>query len=194
VSNKVSFGTFYPDDLNLNGDQANLLVLTKRLEWRGVSSELVSVTGKSDLTKIDFLFIGHGSAAAWESLLKKDKALFSAAIAFMNSGKPLMAVSSGYLELLNALGEGNQQGEHRSEFIEIDGVVGYLNSPTQVPMLVRRGASILTMLHGPVFAKNPDLVDELISSQGWADIDLRSEELDRVDALAAISRKTAFEH
>jgi CobQ-like glutamine amidotransferase family enzyme len=54
--------------------------------------------------------------------------------------------------------------------------------------------ALLTQLHGPVLAKNPELADEIISSNGWADIALRSQELDAVDELAAQSRKTAFEH
>lgn len=194
MSKKVRLGTFYPKDLDLNGDQANLLVLAARLKWRGVSSEIVSVTGDSDFSNLDLLFIGHGALAAWVSLLDSDRKFISSAVEFMQTGKPLIAVSSGYIKVLEHLSEPIQTGEHRSEFVDVEGVVGYLNSSADVPLLQRRGSSLLTMLHGPILAKNPDLCDQIISGNGWADVSLKNKQLDEVDSLAKASRKTAFEN
>jgi len=194
VSRVIRLGTFYPEDLNLNGDQANLLVLSKRLEWRGVDSEIVPVTGSSDLQSIDALLLGHGSVAAWNSLLAADSKLVESAIGFMKSGKPLIAIASGYLMVLDALGEQYPIGEHVSEFVDIDGVVGYVNSPAKPNLLEWRDASLLTMLHGPIFAKNPDLADRLITKNNWSDVSVTNSNLKKVDELAEASRKTAFEH
>jgi len=194
VSRQILIGTFYPEDLNLNGDQANLLILSKRLQWRGVSSEIVSVTGSSDLTAFDVLFLGHGSIAAWKSITSEDPKLMTNLVSYLRTGKMVIAIASGYLKILEALGEGYGVGEHRSEFVEVDGVVGYVNSSAEVPLLQQTNGSLFTMLHGPLFAKNPELVDELISQQGWVDVKTRNAELDKVDELAEASRKTAFEH
>jgi CobQ-like glutamine amidotransferase family enzyme len=194
VSRVIRLGTFYPEDLNLNGDQANLLVLKKRLEWRGVDSEIVPVTGSSELQSVDALLLGHGSVAAWNSLLAADAKLVESAVDFMKSGKPLIAIASGYLKVLDALGEKYSIGEHVSEFVDVEGVVGYVNSPAKPNLLEWRDASLLTMLHGPVFAKNPDLADQLITKNSWADLSVANSNLKKVDELAEASRKTAFEH
>jgi len=194
VSRVIRLGTFYPQDLNLNGDQANLLVLKKRLEWRGVDSEIVPVTGSSDLQNIDALLLGHGSVAAWHSLLAADSKLIESALDFMKSGMSLIAIASGYLKVLDALGEKYPIGEQVSEFIDVDGVVGYVNSPAKPKLLEWRDASLLSMLHGPIFSKNPDLADQLITKNNWADLSVANSNLKRVDELAEASRKTAFEH
>ena len=194
MSKTVMLGSFYPEDLNLNGDQANLLVLAKRLEWRGVNAVIVPLTGSSNLEKVDLVLLGHGSMAAWNSILKTDPELITKSIDYMNANRPLLAIGSGYVKVLDELGESYSSKEHRSEFVDVDGVVGYVNSSADVDLIQFRNSSVLTLLHGPLLAKNPKLADEIIRSNEWADISMRSSELDQVDELAAISRRTAFEH
>ncbi|NBR61305.1 MAG: hypothetical protein EBT86_06590, partial [Actinobacteria bacterium] len=68
VVNKIKLATVYPEHLNLNGDQANILVLQRRLQLRGVESEVIAVNDNDDLTNYEFIFLGHGSLAAWSHI------------------------------------------------------------------------------------------------------------------------------
>jgi CobQ-like glutamine amidotransferase family enzyme len=84
-------------------------------------------------------------------------------------------------------------GVHRSEFVDVDGVVGYLNSDSLLPIVHYEKNFLLTLLHGPVLVKNPELADSIISKLGIA-VELKSAYLDELDALAKEGRRIAFEH
>ena len=54
----------FPDLLNLYGDKGNIACLQKRLEWRGVDTEVISVTADIDVFDFysaDIVFLGGGS-------------------------------------------------------------------------------------------------------------------------------------
>jgi CobQ-like glutamine amidotransferase family enzyme len=195
VSKVIRLGAISPTHLNLNGDLGNLLVLKKRLEWRKVESSIEHLNGSEDLNDFDYILVGHGSNAAWKQLLDSRSDLLEKLASYVESDGALLAVASA-ADTLQPLLTGVEVtfGDRVSEFLDVDGVVGYKNSGTQGENLSWYKKALLTQLHGPVLAKNPDLADEIILSNDWADIVLRSQELDAVDELAAQSRKTAFEH
>jgi len=195
VSKLVRLGAISPTHLNLNGDLGNLLVLKKRLEWRNVGSSIEHLSGSEDLNDFDFILVGHGSNAAWKQLLDLRSDLLGKLVAYVESDGALLAVASA-ADTLQPLFTGVEVtvGDRVSEFLNVDGVVGYKNSGSQGENLFWYKKALLTQLHGPVLAKNPKLADQIILSNDWADIALRSKELDAVDELAAQSRKTAFEH
>jgi len=195
VSKVIRLGAISPTHLNLNGDLGNLLVLKKRLEWRKVESSIEHLNGSEDLNDFEFILVGHGSNAAWKQLLNSRSDLLDKLVAYVESDGALLAVASAADRLQPLLtGVEVTFGDRVSEFLDVDGVVGYKNSGSEGENVSWCKNALLTQLHGPVLAKNPDLADEIISSNGWADIALRNEELDAVDELAAQSRKTAFEH
>jgi len=195
VSKAIRLGAISPTHLNLNGDLGNLLVLKKRLEWRKVESSIEHLNGSEDLNGFDYILVGHGSNAAWKQLLDSRSDLLDKLVAHVESDGALLAVASAADRLQPLLtGVEVTFGDRVSEFLDVVGVVGYKNSGSKGENLSWHKNALLTQLHGPVLAKNPDLADEIISSNGWADIALRSQELDAVDELAAQSRKTAFEH
>lgn len=88
----------YPELLNLYGDSGNILVLKKRLEWRGISAKVIEapLSKKCDLREADIVFIGGGSdreqRIVGEALIKQ-KCEFQA---YAQDGGVLLAVCGGY--------------------------------------------------------------------------------------------------
>ena len=61
----------YPDVLNLYGDSGNIICMQRRLEWRGMKSEVIRVPigEKANLSDCDLVFIGGGQDFEQEVLL-----------------------------------------------------------------------------------------------------------------------------
>jgi CobQ-like glutamine amidotransferase family enzyme len=193
VSKVIRLAALYPNHLNLNGDLANLAVLQKRLDWHGVEAEVVYVKKSTDLTKFDVVLLGHGSRDAWAQLEDMDPELIPSVAALVLSGTKVMAVSSGY-EILSEAIEGVvvKHSERVSEFRNHDGIVGYVNSEAELEPIRWIQNSLFTLFHGPVFAKNPDLADKFLGSliEG---LEPKNEHFSKISELAEVSRKTAFE-
>lgn len=193
MSKTIRLATLFPADLDLNGDQANLLVLQKRLEYRGVNAEITELKDTLNLD-FDLVFLGHGSMAAWAEIDQENPDLASNLAKASANGTFVFAVNSGYLKLASVMGIQSTVGNHRSQFVEVAGNVGYLNSNVDIDLLNYSQNSLLTMLHGPVLVKNPELADKIIEDRGWADISIWNEKLERISNLANASREIAFEH
>ena len=193
MSKTVKLAVLYPGHLNLNGDAANFDVLQRRLEWSGVSSEIHHIEKPTNLEKFDHVLLGHGSHDAWSQLADFDPDLIPNVVRLVRAGVPVMAVSSGYEILFEALnGSTTKHAERVSEFKDSDGVVGYVNSEAQLPEITWVENSLLTLFHGPVFAKNPDLADKFLGDV-LASTKSASSELSYVNDLATASRRIAFE-
>lgn len=88
----------YPELLNLYGDSGNILVLRKRMEWRGMSCTVreVHVGDSLSLAGVDLVFIGGGSdreqRIVCDYLLKTRTEIAS----FVEDGGVLLAVCGGY--------------------------------------------------------------------------------------------------
>ncbi len=193
MSKVIRLAALYPNHLNLNGDLANLAVLQKRLDWHGVEAEVVYVKKSTDLTKFDVVLLGHGSRDAWAQLEDMNPELIPSVAALVLSGTKVMAVSSGY-EILSEAIEGVvvKHSERVSEFRNHDGIVGYVNSEAELEPIRWIQNSLFTLFHGPVFAKNPDLADKFLGSliEG---LEPKNEHFSKISELAEVSRKTAFE-
>ena len=194
MSEVIRLAALYPNHLNLNGDLANLLVLKKRLEWYGLPAEVVEVEEPTDLTAFDFVLLGHGSRDAWAQLEEIDPALIPSVANLVKAGAKVMAVSSGYELLVEAIeGAVVKHSERVSEFRDQEGIVGYVNSEAELEPIRWIENSLFTLFHGPVFAKNPDLADKFLGSLvAGVDVAL-NEHFAKVNELAEASRKTAFE-
>jgi CobQ-like glutamine amidotransferase family enzyme len=195
VPKTIKLAAISPTHLNLNGDLGNLVVLKKRLELRGVHSEIVFLSGDEDLSKFDFVLVGHGSKSAWAELLSLRPSLLKQLESFSREGGALLAVASA-ADLLQPLLTGDEvlSGDWVSEFVDVAGVVGYLNTTSKAPVIQWTRNTLLTQLHGPVLAKNPSLADEIIERNGWIGESSASPEIAELDELAKQSRKIAFEH
>jgi CobQ-like glutamine amidotransferase family enzyme len=195
VSKVIKLAALFPKHLNLNGDHGNLLVLQKRLQWSGVKAEIVPVTSTESLSQFDFVLVGHGSKAAWVEVLRHDSTFVKNLVALIESGKTALLVASACDQISEALtGSQSEPTEHRSEFVKTEeGVVGYLNSDSSNKELQWHKNTLLTLLHGPVLAKNPALADELIHRIG-IEVKRESKEFSKIDELAEVSRRIAFEN
>jgi CobQ-like glutamine amidotransferase family enzyme len=194
VSKVIRLAALYPNHLNLNGDLANLSILQKRLEWLGIESEVSYIEKPTDLSPFDVVLLGHGSRDAWAQLEEIDSELISKLVKLVNSGTRVMAVSSGYEQLVEALdGVVVKHSERVSEFKSHDGVVGYINSEAELEPIRWIGKSLFTLFHGPVFAKNPELADKFLGSLISGAARVQVDQFSKVDQLAEASRKTAFE-
>ncbi len=107
---KIKILHLYPDLLNLYGDKGNIECLKKRLEWRGITAEVINRTQNDDgisISSADIIFLGGGleleQKLVCEMLLKEKQEL----VEFVNSGGTLLAVCSGY----HILGKTYQLGE-----------------------------------------------------------------------------------
>ena len=201
----------YPQHLNLNGDFGNLEVIAKQLQWRGIDRELVMVTRPEELpSKPHFVLIGHGSIAAWADIAASLIALTPALKALVQAGVPVMGISTGYEHMVR---EGffdsltpAQNIERISKFEIIDDgdneVLGYLNTNKDLPTLARAGSAFGTMLHGPVLAKNSQLLEEILGgicrSAGVECADIQSNEkasqlADLIDRVWELERQLSNE-
>jgi CobQ-like glutamine amidotransferase family enzyme len=193
VSKTIRLVALYPNHLNLNGDLANLVVLQKRLEWYGLEAEVVYVEKPTDLTKFDVVLLGHGSRDAWAQLEDIDPELIPSVAALVTAGKKVMAVSSGYELLIDALdGLVVKHSERVSAFRSHEEIVGYVNSEAELEPIRWINDSLFTLFHGPVFAKNPDLADKFLGSL-ITGLSATNEHFSKISDLAEVSRKTAFE-
>lgn len=194
MSKVLRFAALYPKHLDLNGDHGNLLVLQKRLEWRGVDAQIFPVAQPTELEGFDFVLLGHGTKDAWTEILRLDPEVIRRVADFSRAGKSVLAISSGYEYLVEELESIRvRRGEHVSEFRNLGETVGYVNSDLVLPLIQIVDLTIMTLMHGPVLAKNPELADKIIDSAGWCNASDINATLEAVSELAAASRRRAFE-
>ena len=157
----IILGGIFPDKLNLNGDQGNLLALRNFLVAAGFQVRIDSVGAANKYDDVHFILLGHGSMAAMESL---ETQLSAIDFAFLMAQKPGLAVGSGFEFLSqNGLTKGQiERGQRVSQF-EVGqlgqlAALGYRNTDSGLENLEMNGNWICSMLHGPVLAKNPRLL------------------------------------
>lgn len=88
----------YPELLNLYGDGGNILVLRKRLEWRGIGCEVreVHIDDRPSFSDVDIVFIGGGSDREQRIVCEHLLAERSELAAYVEDGGVLAAVCGGY--------------------------------------------------------------------------------------------------
>ena len=88
----------YPELLNLYGDSGNILVLRRRLEWRGLGCEVVEchVDDRPSFSDVDIVFIGGGSDREQKIVCDKLLAEQAELKAYVEDGGVRGAVGGGY--------------------------------------------------------------------------------------------------
>lgn len=165
----INLVTVFPKALNLNGDQGNLHVLRDFYARCGLESKIIAVETADQLQRSnpDFVFVGHGSAAAHASI---DEQLIEMKGFLTRLNCPVMFVASGVEFAIEKLHLGIEQikrGERESLFsvgqLEELKVLGYRNTDSGLPDIWMEGNVLFSMLHGPVLAKNPALLQNLVN-------------------------------
>lgn len=107
---KLIIGVIFPEILNMFGDKGNVKALVKRLEWRGIESEVkeFNLNDEINLEDIDIIYIGGGGdkeiKIARDKLISKSDELKN----YIENNGVLLAVCSGF-ELISK--EFYQKGE-----------------------------------------------------------------------------------
>ena len=186
--------TLFPEMLNLNGDSANSMVLKKNLQWMGEPSQIMPVSNETELIELSrlvksgetgiFVTIGHGSAAAMQSLAPYDEQIQALLVQLVEAKTPGIVVGSA---LAWAGVDVSSKRERRSEFVlanvDAEGwpseALGYVNSDLSLETISVKANLVLTLLHGPFLAKNPLWLDRIIGILGvntkTSDSKIRSE-------------------
>ncbi len=100
---EINIAHLFPDLLNLYGDRGNIQVLKKRLEWRNIRANIISVLDGSqiDFENTDILFLGGGSDREQKIVCDKLLKLKNEIKEYAESGKTIVAVCGGYQLLGN---------------------------------------------------------------------------------------------
>lgn len=87
----------YPRELGINGDAGNVAALVRRLEWRGISAEvLIRGMGEPMPTNVDLVHIGTGQAAAQRTVHSDLMTIANALRDLAADGVPMVAITAGW--------------------------------------------------------------------------------------------------
>jgi lipid II isoglutaminyl synthase (glutamine-hydrolysing) len=118
------------DELNLNGEQGNLLCLQQRLRWSGLECEIVFGTGRNTFpSDVDAVFIGSGTASGADKALADLQMHRDSLRDLANSGTPFLALGLGW-EILG----------HGIEFLDGREVKGIGIFPSRSKRVERRAS------------------------------------------------------
>ena len=93
---RVKILRLYPKELNLYGDGGNLLCLIKRLEWRGIKSEIIEIEIGESIPDFDIMLIGGGQDREMNIIsndVRRKGEMLSYAI---ECGRVILAVCAGF--------------------------------------------------------------------------------------------------
>lgn len=74
MKQSINIAWLYPDLMSTYGDRGNVIVLQKRLEWRGIEAVVVPITLETDIKKLqecDLIFMG-GAQDRQQKLVSED--------------------------------------------------------------------------------------------------------------------------
>lgn len=159
-----NLGSVFPGHLNIEADQANLLVLRYWLSSLGHEVKLHAINNDeqfANLNTLDFLLVGHGVPSAWKQIEDMQPKLQTLILAAIEANVSGLLVASGWDRQAQSRGRVLATGERMSLFargtIETDSqdrIFGYANTTTKSPVISVEADFLFTQLHGPLFAKN----------------------------------------
>ncbi|WIG60375.1 MAG: Putative amidotransferase similar to cobyric acid synthase [Ktedonobacterales bacterium] len=95
----IRLAHLYPDQLNVYGDRGNIITLTQRCQWRGITLRVfpLDVGDAVDPDAYDLFFIGGGQDKEQGEVARDMRDVKAANVrAAIDAGTPLLAVCGGY--------------------------------------------------------------------------------------------------
>lgn len=95
----ITLGHIYPEQLNMYGDQGNIITLRQRSEWRGITLRVVplDIGDTLDPAAYDLLFIGGGQDKEQDEVARDLREMKAEAFrAAIEADMPVLAVCGGY--------------------------------------------------------------------------------------------------
>lgn len=95
----IRLGHLYPEQLNIYGDRGNILSLTQRCAWRGITLAVTPLTlgDRLDPSAYDMLFIGGGQDKEQDEVARDLREVKAAGFReSVESDMPVLAVCGGY--------------------------------------------------------------------------------------------------
>ena len=91
-------GFLYPEHMDLYGDDGNLIIIKKRLEWLGHSVLITKIKlGQNyDLKEYDFLFMGTGTSYNQARVTKELEPQKDTLFALMEEGVPMLFMATAF--------------------------------------------------------------------------------------------------
>ena len=118
AAQKLKIAHLYPIEMNIYGDTGNVLVLRKRLEWRGIGAEIVPVGPGDELPKDIDLVVSGGGQDRGASTVEDDLQTRRKELQAMHDDGVVMLLICGTYQLF-----GHRFVTHKNQQIEGIGVL-----------------------------------------------------------------------
>lgn len=97
VKNTINIAHLYPKEMNIYGDTGNVLVLAKRLEWRGIKYRVTDVNPGDKIPNDTDILISGGGQDQGQTIIEKDiHTKKTQLIALANDEVPMLLVCGTY--------------------------------------------------------------------------------------------------
>ncbi len=97
MANLIKILQLYPQELNVYGDNGNLLVLQKRLQWRGFRVKIIKhEVGDKLTTKPDIILSGGGQDSNQDKIKADLLAIAPKLKEWVNAGTPTLLICGSY--------------------------------------------------------------------------------------------------
>ena len=139
----------YPDVLNLYGDGGNIICLQRRLQWRGIKSNVTraGIGDKVSLADFDLMFIGGGQDFEQEVLLEDlHRGKASEILSAVEDGKTFLTICGGYQMM------GNYYETHEGVRCDFIGAVDLYTVGSPVRMIGNYKWDLKTTAERPISA------------------------------------------
>lgn len=97
MKNTIKLLHLYPQDMNIYGDNGNILCIKKRLEWRGFNCEIIKYNPGDDFPENIDILIGGGGQDSGQTKVAEDLQLIKNELhRLVNDNTPMLLVCGMY--------------------------------------------------------------------------------------------------
>ena len=97
MEDSIKILQLYPDELNVYGDDGNILALKKRLEWRGFKAEIIKHNVNDDLNVVPDIIVSGGGQDSNQDNIKNDFLRIALKLKnFIENSTPTLLICGSY--------------------------------------------------------------------------------------------------